>query len=287
MRSVYTGGDLAGFPPTSGDTFTNTVSLSGRHHADRHRPAWRHGRDRSTDGRAIPLRRRRRPAAASINKTIKPREFPYECDATDRSSSRSFPDRDFVFRKGDRICFELEVVFPQNVDARNPVITDFIPAGTRYEPGSQFLVAPFEVRSDFNEQAAAGGWRTRRGCSGPSWAVLATCSCPRAAVWRARFSVIVERSGDRRGGRHHRQPHEGARRRTTPGQGVSFRDELPLGIAPAPDVGIVKGVQSVTSGADTTVVDPDRSRHPRQRRRRGSGGPARRGHLPGGRHQLR
>lgn len=36
------------------------------------------------------------------------------------------------FRLGDTVCFELSVYFPGSIDTRNPVVTDFLPAGLTY-----------------------------------------------------------------------------------------------------------------------------------------------------------
>ncbi len=37
------------------------------------------------------------------------------------------------FRLGDTACFEVSIVFPTSVDVRNPILTDFLPAGLAYE----------------------------------------------------------------------------------------------------------------------------------------------------------
>ncbi len=254
MRSVYTGGDLAGLPPTAGDTFTNRASLAGVTTPIDTAPPGTGETGPQTVGDTSQATQT--TSGASINKTIKPRQFPYECDGdSDEFVESGFPDRAFVFRKGDRICFELEVVFPANVDTRNPVITDFIPDGTSYEAGSQFLLPSNDVVSEFNEPQAASGAQNPTWTLGTELQDSGNFFVLRGSVWRARFSVVVDRpangdevdiSGNLMKGRGENNA----------GQGVSFRDELPLGIAPAPDVGIVKGVQSVTSGADTVVLDP-------------------------------
>ena len=86
MRSVYTGGDLAGFPPTSGDTFTNTVSLTGVTTPIATDPP---GGTGETGPQTVgdTSEATQTTSGASINKTIKPRQFPYECDGTRTSSS--------------------------------------------------------------------------------------------------------------------------------------------------------------------------------------------------------
>ncbi len=254
MRSVYTGGDLAGFPPTSGDTFTNRASLTGvTTPIDTGPPGTGETGPQTVSDTSEATQT---TSGASINKTIKPRQFPYECDGdSDEFVESGFPDRAFIFRKGDRICFELEVVFPANVDARNPVITDFIPGGTSYEAGSQFLVAPIEVATEFNETLAAAGVENPTWTLGTELAGSGNLFVPRGSVWRARFSVIVDRpaNGDEVDITGNLMKGRGE---NNAGQGVSFRDELPLGIAPAPDVGIVKGVQSVETDGTTRTLDP-------------------------------
>ncbi|PKQ27187.1 MAG: hypothetical protein CVT64_01720 [Actinobacteria bacterium HGW-Actinobacteria-4] len=58
------------------------------------------------------------------------------------------------FRMGDTVCFELRVNFPNSVDVRNPIVTDFLPNGLVYE-GHDVVAgsAPIDIET---VDAAAG-----------------------------------------------------------------------------------------------------------------------------------
>ncbi len=66
-----------------------------------------------------------------------------------------------TYHPGDRVCWLLSVTFPTGVDTNPQVISDLLPAGTRYELGSDAAYDPptgrNTVTSTIDESAASGG----------------------------------------------------------------------------------------------------------------------------------
>ncbi len=254
MRTVYTGGTLGGFPTVAGDSFTNRASLTGTT-SPIVVPApgtGEVGPVTVTDDSETTLT----SGGLVIDKTVKPRVVPTTCDTGPFENATSGDPR-FLYRQGDRICFELTVQFPTNVGSRNVVVTDFLPAGTDYEPGSYLLVRSPGVPVEFNETAAASG------AENPTWVLGSPTGAreglfvPPGAVLTVRLAAIVNRAADP-GSVDLTGNLMKVRAEDSAGRAVSLRDEAPVGIAPAPVVSVRKGVQSIQDNGTGAprVLDP-------------------------------
>ncbi len=153
MRETYTGGSLEGTPTTSGDSFTNKVELRGTTTgvAGTGQPGTEQVLDESEATQTT--------EGLTINKGVQPRVVPQDCsDAannpyvrTEEIEAPGFDRRTVAFRKGDRVCFQLDVHFADTSAARNVVITDVIPDGTAYEAGSQSVAGLSAAAVVFND----------------------------------------------------------------------------------------------------------------------------------------
>ncbi len=249
MRTVYTGGPLAGEPTASGDEFTNSASEQGT----------------STPipgtGESGPLPVRDSTSASqgtgqpSLSKDIAARADPMDCATGSYGPSASFTPTQITFRKGDRVCFQVTIPFPSRTQTRNPVLTDFLPVGTEFEPGS-YRPGPANTLDpalvSFDETAAETGALTWvLGARSPD----GSYDVPAGSVFQARFSVVVANPASGT------QPDKlgniaKLRSENSAGQGQSLRAEADVLIAPAPPVTILKGVASV-NGAPTPVNPPN------------------------------
>ena len=249
MRTFYSPGTT--IPTVSGDSFTNTAKLAtatttpivttppvpGTGETGPVTVGDESGWTQTTD-------------KVSINKKILPRKAPpvgtQDCtDNTyvdaDQINAVGFDKSTVAFRKGDRVCFELNVVFPTTINTRNAVVTDIVPTGTRYEAGSQTLTGLAVGGYTFDEvDAVAGGV--------PTWALGFESDgsrfTPAGTVVTIRFSVIVEDTAtsgtvDITGNLMK------MRTVSTSGAAVSYRDDVPFGLISAPPVPVVKGVAAL------------------------------------------
>ncbi len=248
MRESYTGGSLAGTPTTSGDSFTNRVRLDATTTPIVTPPpgTGETGSQAVTDDSSAT----QTTDALTLNKGLQRRVVPQDC--ADAANNPYLDDADIaapgfdpltvVFRKGDRVCFELSVDFPNSTAARNVVITDVIPDGTRYEPGSNTVLGG--LGSVFNEAAAVSGAEFPTWQVGFPTGVGSETYVPAGSTLVIRFSVVVERAADTaavdKTGNLMKM-----RSTSSAGQARSYRDEVPFGIAPAPDVPVVKGIAAI------------------------------------------
>jgi uncharacterized repeat protein (TIGR01451 family)/fimbrial isopeptide formation D2 family protein len=125
-------GPRAGRPTVGADSFTNTVSLTGTSE-----PAVQ-----STD---LPLPVTDDSSASfgtarpTLSKQMKPRFVPMDCDPAvgePYADSPTLTPTQRAFRQDDIICFKVRIEFPATIAIRNMLLTDFVPTGTRYEPGT-------------------------------------------------------------------------------------------------------------------------------------------------------
>ena len=163
----------------------------------------------------------------------------------------------FTFRNGSIACFLLRVEFPGQSQTKNPVVTDFLPTGTTYYPGSAV------VTENSTLSGADVGFAPPADPTGPLvWNVGDTSGTNRFAPKGAVFEVVFAVSID------------GAAAGTTPdivgnlmkfrsensaGQAISLRDQLDFQVAPLPPVSLVKGIASITSavgGAVQSINNP-------------------------------
>ena len=151
------------------------------------------------------------------------------------------PDQ-IAFRKGSDACFLLRVEFPSQSQTRNPVVTDFVPAGTSYVTGSAVITD--------NSTLTGGDVAFSLDSAGnPVWAVGVPSAgnrfAPKSAVFEAVLAVSIDEAA------------EGDtpdivgnlmkfRSENSVGQAISLRDELDFEIAPLPPVSLVKGISRIT-----------------------------------------
>ena len=123
-RTVYTGGTLAGEPIAAGDSFTDSASEQGTS-----TPVAATGftgtqtvQDATSATQTTSL--------GTLTTTVAARTVGMDCGTASYGTSNP------VFVKGDRMCFQITVPFSTANQTRNPVVTDFLPPNTSYEPGS-------------------------------------------------------------------------------------------------------------------------------------------------------
>lgn len=121
-------------PTSSGDSYTNKVSLTG----------WTSTLTAQDPPDPVEQREVLDDSSASISsdgpalkKTIGTNATPMDCDATTYDDNDTPTDKaDHTFTEGSRVCFKLRVDFSDGNSTRDPVVTDFLPENVVYEPGS-------------------------------------------------------------------------------------------------------------------------------------------------------
>ena len=236
-RTVYTGGDLAGSPPSAGDSFTNRASEEGT--STPVAATGYTGTGVVRDGTSAT----QTTTGGTIAKTVGARQTPMYC------SSATYGRTNPVFVEGDRVCFQIAVPFSTTNPTQNAVVSDFLPENTSFEAGSvsypaSNTVDPADIA--FDTAGAASGtltWKVGAPSGGGNTEV------PAGATFVVRFSAIVTGSAL---GPAPDKPGNVVKLRTTNsvGEAGSLRDAVDFRIAAAPPVGITKGVESVNGGAD-------------------------------------
>lgn len=278
MRSVYSGTGpqappgLTGKPTSAGDAFRNTVALEGttdiRTDIDVAAPS-PDGPEAVRDTSSAT----QTSAQPVIDKRIKPNvpgALGYQCaEGTSTSNPAGaapgspvsttgaaeyvnppappFTGADvdrFTFRNGSIACFLLRVEFPSQSQTKDPVVTDFLPAGTSYLPGSAV------VTQNSTLTGAAVGFTPPSDPAGPVvWEVGdiegGSRFAPRGAVFEVVFAAALDTAAagstpDIVGNLMKFRSVNSA------GQAISLRDQLDLAIAPLPPVALVKGISQIT-----------------------------------------
>ena len=243
MEPVYTGGTLDGDPTASGDSFTNTVALSGT--TTPIPLTGETGTQTVSDSSSATLG----TDALTIDKTIGPRSsFPTAggplcgTDGVDYAEPSALPSSDTAFRKGDVVCFKVRVDFPSTSSTRNPVVTDFLPVGTEYVAGSAVATTNnVGASSTLAEAADALTWTIGTPAGSGRYPAL-------GAVFEWVFAVTVTDaapigSPDVLGNAMKLRAEDSS------GRGRSYRDLVDFTIVPAAPIGVVKGVQSIDAPA--------------------------------------
>ncbi len=133
MRSTYASD---GDPTVAGDSFTNTASLTG---------------DTTTIAEVEPpggvttitvkdtSSATIKSETVQLDKRIQPwTSTPYTCSTTagDYQDAADTTLPAFTFNEDSRVCFTIRIDFPDGVDTKNPVLTDFLPDDLVYEASS-------------------------------------------------------------------------------------------------------------------------------------------------------
>lgn len=248
MRTVYTGGSLAGRPTAEGDTFTNHVDLTATTNP---RPGTgESGAATVTDHSSVT----QSSLHVTFTKQIQPRATPQDCDADTYALSDGLSPDQITFQKGDRICFELTVTSPPFNSTVNPEVADFLPSNLSYVPGSQHTGPDNTLPADEISFSAASG--------DPVWTLGATQPDGTRIVgphqvFQVRFAAIVDTPapGTTAASYENLGKLEAQNSNGTVG---AFRSEAAFRVDPAPAVSIQKGVQSVNgqpAGGNPPNVD--------------------------------
>jgi large repetitive protein len=80
---------------------------------------------------------------------------PVSCDPSDPGVYVNGPPPSYG--PGDRICWQLRIDFPTTLDSGHPELTDFLPPGTSYVPGSAVPTPSNDVTSTFSDAEAGNG----------------------------------------------------------------------------------------------------------------------------------
>lgn len=238
MRRVYTDGPLQGEPTAAGDSFTNhAVQTSDTN------PGPGNNVDSGQVSVTDPTSATQTTGGPQLSKQIGERAVPMDCNgATYRGLVDPIPP-DLTFAQGDRVCFRITVTFSQSVDARNPVLTDFLPDNLSYEPNS-FTAGPDNTLAasqfGFDEATAAS-------TSDLTWTLghltgQGQLQVDKGTVFQAQFSALVVRSAagpapDKVGNLAK------FREVNSVGEALSLRDQVNFEVTTAP-ISIKKGVAS-------------------------------------------
>lgn len=255
MRPAYEGGPLDGGSTAAGDSFTNHVGLV----ADTTpRPGTGEGgTEQVEDDSSATLI----SGGMSIDKKLMPRQdadgdlilLDPASPAVDRcpepgTSSEPYldpsgpPTAATAFRLGDQVCFVLRVDFAQEIHTRNPVITDFFPAGVEYVADS--------MRATTNSTVGNIGFVEPTDLTLPlvfqpfDGAAGSPRFVERGNVFEVVFAVEVVDVPD---GNLPEVTGNLMKMRTenSDGHAESYRDRVAFAIIPAPPLDLVKGVASV------------------------------------------
>lgn len=131
----------SGAPTVAGDAYVNEVSLTGTTTSVPglgHESGTREVRDESSatlTGGEVRLDKRILPQDGTTPYTCSADAGDY-VDTADLLNGTDAERASVTFTEGSRVCFLLDIAFPDGMDTKNPVLTDFLPANLTYEPGS-------------------------------------------------------------------------------------------------------------------------------------------------------
>ncbi|BDZ41119.1 hypothetical protein GCM10025865_04180 [Paraoerskovia sediminicola] len=253
MLDEYEGGPDTGLKTASGDEFTNRVAASATTIPIPGIP------DQSTTVNDI-SDATQTSTGPSLDKKILPRgrldagdPCPTDASLYVEADDPGVDAEDLLYRLGDRVCFIVRADFSAETSTRNPVVGDYLPVGTEYEAGSAITTPVNTVATvDFNETEAVAG-------AVPVWLLGDLTNgiryVPKGAVFESVVAARVVAPADGT------EPEVRGnlvkmRIESNGGAARSYRDSVPFELAPAADVLVTKGVQSVDVPAFSTA-DPD------------------------------
>lgn len=266
MLPAYTGGGLTDVPVVVGDSFTNTVSLlaettpipdtgeTGTWIVDDASSASLGTGDLGIAKRILP-----RYATDPDSPTLLP-------DAPGAGAAGTCPtgpsqyagqidldEAQVAFRLGDVVCFLLQVNFSDNLDTRNPVVTDLLPSGVTYVEGSAVAATGNTAAFEIEE--------TPSPTTGPTFLLGDVDGDDRFVGPGEVFLVVLAGQivdipdGDDPDVRGNLMK---MRTENTAGQVRSYRDQLEFLAVPGVRVDLLKGVASVdtpAAGPNTPDID--------------------------------
>ncbi len=157
------------------------------------------------------------------------------------------------FRFGDTACFELTVNFPSTIDVRNPVVTDFLPAGLTYK-GYAIIGGP--TGSATPTLDAAGG-RLEWTLGDIAIVGLPDRYVPRGSTFVAHVWATVDGPSTGNGLAPLDKPENLMKYRQQNVDGVLYFLREQASVLVDPEMQLVKGVESVTPNLSAT---PDYTR---------------------------
>lgn len=248
-------GALAGLPTVSGDSFTNTATVTGvTSPAVTGAAAGDLNVDVSSHSEAELA-----TASPSIAKAVSSDSGPANMDCTANSvvwlHPTASPDTRPVYHLGDRVCFRLTVHFPSSISTKDGLVTDFLPAGLTYENGSLTTVFAGSgntlAAGDINATTASDGLTVALGSTSAGHTYVGP-----GATYDAVFSAIV--TNDTPLGTLYDVPGNLMKFRyaNTPDAAFGLRDgvDLKIGATPRVDLGdskTITAVNGVAKPADT------------------------------------
>ncbi|HYN30910.1 MAG TPA: hypothetical protein VES95_13735 [Dermatophilaceae bacterium] len=235
MLSSYLGGPVAGQPTAVGDSFTNQVALTAT--TTPIPGTGESGPATVGDTSSATLT----SGGATLAKTVLPRSLTGPTCPTDGALYRdpdTLPAAETLFRLGDVVCYRLRVDYSDLARTRNATLTDVLPMGLTSDVD---LVVPTPANTaPFTPLGPAGRLSFAIGRDGPGgrfvepggvtelvFPATVTAVPPSGTTAVTRDNLLKVGFQDTAGNRQ------------------SLRDAAAVRLAPAPAVGVVKGVQRV------------------------------------------
>ncbi len=241
MRTVYSGTGKAGQATVAGDGFRNRVTLAGTTNPIPDVDPIEQGPQDVKDDSYADLS----TSAPAIDKTMKPRYIGMDCDPASGQpygEPKNFTDAQRTFRKGDKLCFKLRVNFA-DISTKNAVVTDFVPVGTEYIPGSAAPTGANTATIDNFDGSGPLVWKLGDPAGG---ALFVDPGQVFEVVLAARVLQPAGPDAPELTGNLMKM-----RTVNTAGEAESYRDEVQFDLAPPPNLSIKKGVASTTAPAAT------------------------------------
>jgi large repetitive protein len=250
MRRIYTGGSLAGNLTAEGDSFTNHVTETATTRPRTDVDTGESGAATVTDSSSATLT----SAGGAFSKEMQPRTTPQDCTANTYSDPADLTLAQRTFEKGDRICFEITVGFPDFNATVNPIVADYLPTNLAYVAGSE-RTGPDNTlpNGEINFSQPSGGLVWQLGAPQSNGNLVVQPN----SVFQVRFAATVTAAAPGSAPASYRNIAK-MRVENSTGTIRAFRATAPFQVDPAPTVSILKGVQSINgqpAGGNPPNVD--------------------------------
>ncbi len=226
-------------PTSSRDSFTNTVRIDGIAtppavvEAPTSEPQAVSDESSATIGSGGPqLTKLRMRNASPMTCSSKLSDYQVDLDGED------------AFTEGDRVCYFLQLVFPDGVDTRSPQLSDYLPTNVSFESatvvtGEDLVAATLPASPTTYVQWLLGSGDPRVVPKGSTFQVVISAIVTKPPALTSPPKAIDKENLAK------------ARYTNTSGVSQSLRDAVSMPLGPPPPIGITKGVQAVNA----TVVD--------------------------------
>jgi len=235
----------SGQPTSAGDSFTNQAAITATSTPRSDVGTPDSGSVTVSDDSSATMA----AGAPTLTKLRMPKASPMTCSSdpdaytVDSRGAASEPG----FTEGDRVCFLLVVQFPSGVDTRNAQLTDFLPANLS-----------FESARELNPSGLIAATTPATPTSYVTWSLGS--GSPQVVPKGTRFEVVVSAivtspptlTSASSPQALDRDNLAKFRYTNSAGMSDSLRDWVSLPVAPAPAIGVVKGIQKINAtGIDT------------------------------------